>query len=194
MEVTVEAVEDVEHIHQEDPDFVKNSSKYFRWSTDMTKIVMEGVVNHAKPNVIKRNLKHANVLGSRMPTKTELYNKIAAVKLTAFPSTKVKNTHELRLKVAEYLGEPEDDLKPFIPYHDIVDDVDEKDPRFTIIFTSNKNIGKLKSDRVLQTDATYRLNWFGFPVFVVGKKLYCTQMHSHIHDHIPCALKSVAFK
>ena len=86
-----------------------------------------------------------------------------------FPSSKIKNTHELRLKVAEYLEKPANDIDAFVPYHEIEDDDESNDPRFTIIFTSKKNLGKLKSDRVLQTDATYRLNWMGFPVFVVGK-------------------------
>ena len=104
-----------------------------------------------------------------MPTQTQLYNKIAATKKTVFPSSKVRNTHELRMKVAEYLEEPESELQAFVPYHEIVDDDESSDPRFTIIFTTQKNLGKLKSERVLQTDATYRLNWNGFPVFVVGK-------------------------
>ena len=68
-----------------------------------------------------------------------------------------------------YLGEPASAVEAFIPYHDIDDEDDSKEPRFTIIFTTKKNMSKLRSDSVLQTDATYRLNWFGFPVFVVGK-------------------------
>ena len=135
----------------------------------MTQVVMEGVINHAMPKVIRRNLKHANVCNKEMPSKRELYNKIAALKKTAFPSSKVKNTHELRLKVAEYLDEPASDLKAFVPSYDIDDDDDTKEPRFTIIFTTKKNLRKLNSNRVLQTDATYRLDWFGFPVFVAGK-------------------------
>ena len=83
--------------------------------------------------------------------------------------SKVRNTHEPRTKVAEYLEEPESELQAFVPYHEIVDDDESSDPRFTIIFTTQKNLGKLKSERVLQTDATYRLNWNLFPVFVVGK-------------------------
>ena len=36
--------------------------------------------DHAKPNVIKINLKHADVFGRDMPTKVQLYNKIAETK------------------------------------------------------------------------------------------------------------------
>ena len=159
-----------DHVHEEDPDFVKNPSKNYRWPKEATKIVIEGVTNHAKPNVIKRNLKNANVLGGKMPTKGQLYNKIAATKDIVFPSSKVKNTHELRQKVSEYLDTPTNDIEAFVPFHEI-DDADEtKEPRFTIILTTKKNLAKMKSERVLQTDATYRLNWLGFPVFVVGKE------------------------
>ena len=70
-EVTVETVEGVnDHLYYEDTDAVDNPSANLRWSPEMTKIVMEGV--------IKRNLKNANVLGSKVPSKTQLYNKIAA--------------------------------------------------------------------------------------------------------------------
>ena len=96
-EVVVEALEDVaNHVHKEDLDFINNSSKYYKWTTEATEIVMNGVVNHAKPKVINRNLKHANVCGSRMPNQAELYNKIAAVKATVFPTTKVMNSHEIK--------------------------------------------------------------------------------------------------
>jgi hypothetical protein len=80
-EVTVETVEGVEdHIHEEEPPSINNSST-FKWSDEMTKVVMEWI--HAKPNFIKRKLKG---LGCKMPTQTQLYNKIAATKKTVFPS------------------------------------------------------------------------------------------------------------
>ena len=174
-EVTVESIEGVaDHIHEEDSDFVKNPSKNFRWPAEASKIVTEGVVNHAKPNVIKRNLKNANVFGREVPTKTQLYNKIAATKMLVFPSTKVKNTNELRQKVAKYLAEPASEIEAYVAFHEIDDEDESKAPRFTIIFTSRRNMAKMKNDRVLQTDATYRLNWLGFPVFVVGKNNSCS--------------------
>ena len=104
-----------------------------------------------------------------VPSKTQMYNKVAATKAAASPSTCVKNTHELRLKVAEYLKEPETDSEPFVPYYEIEDSDPSKDPRFTVIFSSKKNLEKLKAGGVLQTDATYRLNWMNFPVFIIGE-------------------------
>ena len=69
------------------------------------------------------------------------------------------------------MKEPESDTEPYVPFHEIEDSDPSNEPRFTIIFASKKNLDKLKADRVLQTDATYRLNWMGYPVFVIGKRI-----------------------
>ena len=50
---------------------------------------------------------------------------------------------------------------------DIKDD-DGKGVRFHIIF-STKKIKARMSSKLMQDDATYRLNWMGFPVFVSGR-------------------------
>ena len=168
-EVVVETIEGVDnHDHQEDPDFVEEASHNFRWSDEMTDLVEENI--HYKPNVILRKLKSANVLGRNIPTKTQLYNKMSALKKAACPRMKILNTHELRQSLANLLETPESKMEAFVPFHEIEDSNDDEDPRFTTIFTTTRNMEKMRSDRVLQTDATYRLNWLGFPVFVVGKK------------------------
>ena len=60
--MSVESLEDVSgHSHEEDLEIVEKKSINFRWPEEATKIIMEGVQNHAKPNVIKRNLKHAEI-------------------------------------------------------------------------------------------------------------------------------------
>ena len=165
----METLENVtEHSHEEDTEVERNKSTNFKWSEEATRLIKEHI--HAFPNQILRKLKEANVFTGCVPTKTQLYNKVAATKATVLPSIRVENTHELRQKVAEYLEEPESDLEAWIPFHDIQDSDPSKDPRFTVIFSSKKNLEKLKSSRLLQTDATYRLNWMNFPVFVIGKK------------------------
>jgi hypothetical protein len=78
-----------------------------------------------------------------------MYNKVAATKATDSPSICVKNTHELRLKVAEYLKEPESDSEAFVPYYSIEDSNLFKDPRFTVTFSSKKNLDNLKAGAVL---------------------------------------------
>ena len=168
-QVVVERLEEVgEHEHEEDVESHGQSSSNYRWTEEMTKIISEHI--YEKPNRILRRLKETNVfVGRNVPSKQQLYNKIAATKKNILPSKTVRNTHELRENIADYLAVPESEIEAFVPYHEIVDDDDSKPPRFIVIFSTKKNLSRLKSDRVLQTDATYRLNWQGFPVWVVGK-------------------------
>ena len=49
----------------------------------------------------------------------------------------------------------------------MIDDDEQKEPRFTIIWTS-KELMKRTSSELTQDDATYRLTWQGFPFFVSG--------------------------
>ena len=110
-----------------------------------------------------------NCIKSYYSTRVQLYNKIANLKRIVFPSEKIANSHDLRQRVAANLEVPEDELEGYVIDHEIDDEKEEEDPRFTIIFSTRKNMSKLRSDRVFQLDATYRLNWNGFPVFVGGK-------------------------
>ena len=143
-EVSVESLEDAtEHSHEEDLEIANNKSTNFKWPDEATKIVKNNL--HALRKIERKSV---------------------------FPSECVRNTHELRRKVAEFLKEPESDTEPYVPFHEIEDSDPSKEPRFTIIFASKKNLDKLKADRVLQTDATYRLNWMGYPVFVIGKRIF----------------------
>ena len=176
-DVTVESNDvDEMHIHEEDAEALE-LSKQFRWTKKQTDIISTGVLNHAKPNVIKRNLNNANVFTGAKLSKVQLYNKITNLKKIVFPSEKISNTHDLRQLVAANLEVPEDGLEGFVVDHEIDDEKEEEDPRFTIIFSTRKNLSKLRSDRVFQSDANYRLNWNGFPVFVGGKSLRSKLMH-----------------
>ena len=101
--VVVESVDGVtNHKHEEDPDFVEEASTNYRWTNDMEEVIKNGIMNHKKPNVIKRDLKDVNVCGRNFPTQTQLYNKIAAMPC-AKRSTSVINTHEMRQAIAPLL-------------------------------------------------------------------------------------------
>ena len=86
---------------------------------------------------------------------------------------------------------PEDDVQGYVVHSHIDDENEDEEPRFTIIFSTNKNLGKLRSERVLQTDATYRLNWHGFPVFIVGKTSIISKTIILVHGLKQC-VSSVA--
>ena len=172
-EVSIESNNPAEtHDHSKHAEEDIDTLKVFRWTKEQTDIITVGVKNCAKPNVILRNLREANAFGSHKPTKQQLYNKIANTKKIVFPSTNIVNTHDLRRRVSAHLDVPDDDVEGHVVYHSIDDENEDEEPRFTIIFSTKKNLSKLKSEFLLQTDATYRLNWLGFPVFLAGKSDY----------------------
>jgi hypothetical protein len=171
-EVSVECnIEDETHDHQRDDD-VRIDGKLFRWTDEQEKEITKSIKNHVKAAQIERRLNEKNLFQAQKPTKQQLYNKIANTKKKIFKHQSIVNTHDLRQRVSEHLKVPEDDVQGFVVHSSIEDENEEEEPRFTVIFSTTKNLGKLKSERLLQTDATYRLNWLGFPVFVIGNIMF----------------------
>ena len=72
--------------------------------------------------------------------------------------------NELEAKFLELSGEPEDLYQCFVPKYTV--NYDSK--RFVSIFSTNSLLDKLKKFTFIQADATYKLNWKGYPVFVFG--------------------------
>ena len=146
------------HKHEEDPDFVWEG-KNFRWTTQQTNIVFLGVKNEAKPRVILRNLREANVfVEGKEPTSLQLNNKIRHCRKILQHSSQIFSTHELRQKVCEKLDVPESDVEGYVAHYKIDDEDDEKEPRFTIIWSTKKLLARASSS-FHQDDATYRLIW-----------------------------------
>ena len=71
--------------------------------------------------------------------------------------------------MSEHLDVPETEVVGYIPHWEILDENENEEPRFCIVFSTAMNQKKLQCSTVLQTDATYRLNWMGFPVIVIGE-------------------------
>ena len=67
-------------------------------------------------------LKSSNVFRGNMPSRAKLYNKCASEKKKVFKSLKINNTHELRMKVSEFLDEPLSELECHVAHHEIDDD------------------------------------------------------------------------
>ena len=167
--VVVETNDGLEHhVHEVDEEYEQNPGAVFKWTDEMTKILEESEKNHNKPNYTLRLLNQANVFISRKPTKIQLYNKCAAIRKKLNPSINIVNTHQMRQKISQVVDAPVSDDEGFVPYWEIDDENDDKEPRFCVIFATKKSQAKLSSIDFLQTDATYRLNWMGFPVFVLG--------------------------
>ena len=123
------------HKHEEDTEFV-STSQNFRWTPSQTNIVVLGVKNEAKPKVILRNLREANAFeGGKEPTSHRLNNKIRHCRKVLQHSSQIFTTHELRQKICEKLEVPESDIEGYVAHHDIQDEDQEKEPRFTIILS-----------------------------------------------------------
>ena len=168
-EVVVETNDNLDHhIHEIDESYADKPGSVFKWTDEMNKIIEESIKNRNLPTLTMRNLEAANVFHNRRPTMIQLYNKCAAMKKKVFPAVNIVNTHHMRQKIKDHVEPPECDNTGFIPYWEILDENDDDTPRFCVIFTTEKNQALLSKVKLLQTDATYRLNWMGFPVYVLG--------------------------
>ena len=67
-------------------------------------------------------------------------------------------THELRQKICEKLEVPESDVEGYVAHYEVLDEEEDKEPRFTVIWTSKKLLARARS-YFHQDDATYRLTW-----------------------------------
>ena len=71
---------------------------------------------------------------------------------------------------------PEDENEAYIASHEVLDENEAEDPRFFIIWTTKRLLQRTSSD-LTQNDATYRLVWQGFPVFVSGVSTSTGKFH-----------------
>ena len=72
-------------------------------------------------------------------------------------------THKLK----DFLKNPLLDDESWVPLCQIEDE-EEGEPRITVIFGTNKTLENLKFSETFHCDATYRLTWHRYPVFVCG--------------------------
>ena len=68
----------------------------------------------------------------------QLNNKIRHCRKILQHSSQIFSTHELRQKVCEKLEVPESDVEGYVAHFKIDDEDDEKEPRFTIIWSTKK--------------------------------------------------------
>ena len=130
-------------------------------------IVTKGVSNHLKPTVILRNLRSQGALSDPGPTRIQLNSKINHVKKKGNINKPCNTTHNLRNKLKDFLKNPLLDNESWVPLCQIEDE-EEGEPRITVIFGTNKTLENLKFSETFHCDATYRLTWHRYPVFVCG--------------------------
>ena len=165
--VEVQIYECKSHVHEESS---QKSSKVYRWSPLANSIITTGIKNGAKPKVILRNLRDQDAFGQgEEPSLNCLYNKVASMKKVLKLSEKIENTHQLRIKLKEYEKIPEDKHEGYVCYSKIDDDVSDPDKtRLTVIFTTGNLLERMRKSRNIHVDATYRLVWQKYPIFICG--------------------------
>ena len=149
-----------EEVEKEDP--------HYRWSQLATQIITEGVINNLKPTVIRRNLRSHNALSDPEPSRIQLNNKISYIKRKGNLVEHCDTTLSLRNKLKDYLDIPDDENESWVPFCQIDDSEDSDEVRILVIFATNKILSYLKMSDTFHCDATYRLNWNGYPVFICG--------------------------
>ena len=60
-------------------------------------------------------------------------------------------THDLREKIKENLEIPEDDTEAYIAFYEVLDENEDEEPRFTIIWTSKTLLGRTLVLNLLRT-------------------------------------------
>ena len=117
---------------------------------------MQGAKNEASPKVIFRNLQDANVFPEgKLPTRSQLNVKIRHCQNIIRRTVQIFNTHELCQMIQQKLTIPEDELESYIAFHEVIDDEDDQEPKFNIIWTSKKLLARVGKE-MTQDDATYR--------------------------------------
>lgn len=118
-----------------------------------------------KPKSILYNLVRK---GFKPPTKSTLNNFLAKLRKERFGSVRL-NYGTLEQWLAENVDVPSDENKPFIvKYYIQIDDDDDEKSKFRFLVSTKLLLKNAVNVDKIHTDATYKLNWQGFPVLLIG--------------------------
>ena len=117
----------------------ENNTYVFQWTSQQAEIIIQGILNEAKPAVIRRNLTRNNAfINGNEPTALQLSNEIAYLKRTLKSTSQILTTHDLRENIATKLQIPEDENQAYIVYHEVRDEKEYEEPRFVVIWSTRK--------------------------------------------------------
>ena len=163
LQVLIQETGNHEHVRKETGEL-----QVFKWTIEAERIIEMSLRHNATPTIVMRNLRDQEIFGAgEEPPMSALKNKIAYMKKTLKINESIYTTHDLRTKLNEYLKKPADDNEGWVPYCHI-DDEGDQPARFVVIFTTNNLLERLKTSSQLHVDATYKLNFHDYPVFLCG--------------------------
>ena len=143
------------HMHEEETNDLHHGVN-FKWTDAMTESIKNSLKNEASAATVLRNLKDHNLIQRENgPTPQQLNNKISYCRKLLRKTEQIFTTGDLRAKINQHLAIPDNDCDAYIAYHNIDDENENADPRFTMIWTSKKLLARIKGE-LTQDDTTYR--------------------------------------
>lgn len=129
--------------------------------------------NRMKPKSIQAQLRSECV--EYVPSLKQIGNAVYRNKCTRYETSKV-SLGALNTWLFEKSVVPENDNEPFILKFETSAPLDN-DLYFRFAVTSKYLLSIALKSKILHADATYKMNWQGFPVFTIG----CTDMQRRFH-------------
>ena len=158
------------HLHEPDLEYMTSGKKYL-WSRVQEELLLPLARNKMSATVCLRELKTKNAPNAfgKYPTlaqinskKKYMYQKLVLDELVLLDTADLRNYIDDRLEV------PADPDQCYIVDWSIDDsDVVTGKPRFTVTFTTVNLLRRLRN-QFIQDDATYKMNWMGYPVLTHG--------------------------
>ena len=158
----------LEHRHEVDEAHTTLHKKYL-WTPRQEEVMMPLVRNKATPTVIMRELQRQDATNVRGIYPNQINTKKKYMWQTMVMENMVLlDTADLMNFINEHSAEPEDPNEAYIVDHTLdVSDVIGRKPRFTVTFAT-KNLLQRINDSFIQDDATYKMNWAGYPILTHG--------------------------
>ena len=156
-----------EHSHHEDPDY--STKENYHWTAKQEAIINRGIKNNIKNSMILRELKEEGAVNGsgNYPTLSQVGVKKRYVKNVKGREYFILDVNALKNYCKIKSVVPEDENEAYISFY-YIDGSSNDDLIMTIIWTTTKLISRMDR-KLLQDDATYKLNWYQYPMFVSSR-------------------------
>lgn len=159
---------DSEHDHDE------NANLVYEIADDTKKAIRDMFeLGVCKPKQILNNLM---IKKFDMPDLTKFDTFLKSLRIERDGESRI-NMNDLKKWLEDNSSVPTDRTQPFILHYEM--SFDEKNPYFRFFVSSKQLVSLAVDTNIVQTDATYKLTWQGYPVFQIGT----TDMHKSFHPY-----------
>ena len=184
-----------EHSHIEDINY--KTDKKYHWTVSQENLIRECIHNG------HNNARILNCLKEKGASSAGIWPSLAQVGVKKRNMKKsqrkyVINDYNKMKEICERNSSvPDNEHEPYVPFF-YIDTTDPMDPTFTVIW-STKYLESKMSKLMIQDDATYKLNYFDFPVFVSGRssmtgRFFMTHMALSSHENTAAWVRIFAYQ